>query len=157
MIKIEIPNIRDLKEIDKIALQVHECHVKWIPDIFIHTDSIYDIEDLQYFIDEERIFVYKIDNLIVGYILIYYKNMPQKGYRHSNEILIDALGVLEEYRNQGIGTKLLEFIKEYAMKQGYTNIRLTVNQENEIARHLYEKVGFKVKNISYSMPLDKKK
>ena len=141
----------------KIALQVHECHVKWRPDIFVHTDYIFDIEELQYLIDEERIFVYKLDNLIVGYITIFCRNSVKNGYRHSNEILIDAIGVLEEYRNQGIGTKLLEFIKEYAVNNGYTNIRLTVTEENEKARRLYEKVGFKVKNISYSMPLDKKK
>jgi len=32
--EIEIPKIGDLSEIDKIAVQVHECHVKWRPDIF---------------------------------------------------------------------------------------------------------------------------
>ena len=38
MFKIETPKIEDLREIDKIALQVHECHVKWRPDIFVPTD-----------------------------------------------------------------------------------------------------------------------
>ncbi len=38
--KIEIPTIKNLEEIDKIALQVHECHVKLRSDIFEHTDSI---------------------------------------------------------------------------------------------------------------------
>ena len=133
MFKIEIPKIEDLREIDKIALQVHECHVKWRPDIFIPT------------------------NLIVGYISVFYKNSSKNGYRHQKEIIIDALGVKEEYRNQGIGRKLLEFIKEYAIKHGYTNLKLTVNEENENAIHLYEKLGFKVKNISYSMSLNNKK
>ena len=78
MFKIEIPKIEDLREIDKIALQVHECHVKWRPDIFVPTNYILDYEELQYLIDEERIFVYKIDNLIVGYISVFYKNSSKK-------------------------------------------------------------------------------
>ena len=31
---IEIPKITDLEIIDKIAVQVHDCHVEWRPDIF---------------------------------------------------------------------------------------------------------------------------
>ena len=118
---------------------------------------ILDKEELQYLIDENRIFVFKLDNLIVGYISVFYKNSIKNGYRHQKEIIIDAIGVLEEYRNQGIGRKLLEFIKEYAIKYGYTNLKLSVNEENENARHLYETLGFKVKNISYSMSLNNKK
>ena len=45
--KIEIPNINDLETIDKIAVQVHECHVAWRPDIFEHTDSIISQEELK--------------------------------------------------------------------------------------------------------------
>ena len=69
------------------------------------------------------------------------------------ELDIDAMGVDEEYRNRGIGRQLLEFIKDYAKDNGYTDLRLTVNEENENARHLYEAVGFKVKNIAYSMQI----
>lgn len=35
--KIELPKIIDLKPIDKIAIQAHECHVKWRPDILLPT------------------------------------------------------------------------------------------------------------------------
>ncbi len=33
------------------------------------------------------------------------------------------------------------------------DLRLTINEENENARHLYEDVGFKIKNIAYSMQI----
>ena len=39
------------------------------------------------------------------------------------------------------------------MKNRYTDLRLTVNEENRDAIHLYEKIGFKVKNIAYMMQL----
>lgn len=148
---IELPNINDLMEIDKIALQVHECHVKWRPDIFEHTASILSADDLSKFIQNEEIFIARIENKIVGYILLYKREGKKNGYRYRKELDIDAMGVDEEFRNQGIGSKLLEYVRDYAKENGYTDLRLTVNEENLNARHLYEKMGFKVKNIAYSL------
>lgn len=154
MIKVEIPQVSDLEIIDKIALQVHDCHVKWRPDIFEHTDYIFKEEDLKNLIQEENIFVAKLDKQIVGYILLSKRENKKNGYKYRKELDIDAMGVLDTYRNQGIGYELLEYIKKYAKEHNYTDLRLTVNEENENARHLYEKVGFKIKNIAYSMKIN---
>ena len=151
MIKIETPMIKDLKTIDKIALQVHECHVKWRPDIFEHTDSIISEEELTNMIGNNEIYVAKTNERVVGYVILSSREGKKNGYRYRKELDIDAMGIDENYRNQGIGRQLLEFIKEYAKANNYTDLRLTVNEENENAKHLYEKVGFKVKNIAYSM------
>lgn len=152
--KIEIPTLKDLEAIDKIALQVHECHVKWRPDIFEHTNSIINETDFLNMIERNEIFVAKIDKVIVGYIIISLREGKKNGYKYRKELDIDALGVDEVYRNKGIGKKLLEFIKGYAKDNACTDLRLTVNEENESAIHLYEKVGFKVKNIAYSMKIN---
>ncbi len=151
--KIEIPTIKNLEEIDKIALQVHECHVKWRPDIFEHTDSIISCQELANMIDNSEIFVAKIEEQIVGYIILSSREGKKNGYRYRKELDIDAMGIDEIYRNQGIGRELLEYVKKYAKDNGYTDLRLTVNEENENARHLYKQVGFKIKNIAYSMQL----
>lgn len=151
--RIEVPILEDLQAIDKIALQVHECHVKWRNDIFEHTDSIISKEELKFMIENSKIFVAKIETNVVGYIILSSREGKKNGYRYRKELGIDAMGVLEEYRNKGIGRQLLEFIKNYAKDNGYTDLRLTVNEENENAKHLYETVGFKVKNIAYSMQI----
>ena len=91
---------------------------------------------------------------IVGYILLSKRENKKNGYKYRKELDIDAMGVLDTYRNQGIGYELLEYIKKYAKEHNYTDLRLTVNEENENARHLYEKVGFKIKNIAYSMKIN---
>ena len=151
--KIEIPNIKDLEEIDKIALQVHECHVKWRPDIFEHTDNIINVQELADMIENSEIFVAKIEEQIVGYILLFSREGKKNGYKYRKELDIDAMGIDEVYRNQGIGRELLEYVKKYAKDNNYTDLRLTVNEENENARHLYEQLGFRIKNIAYSMQL----
>ena len=151
--KIVVPAINDLKIIDKIAVQVHECHVNWRPDIFKHTKSIMNEEKLSNLIKNNEIFVAIINKEIVGYVIISSREMKMEGYIYRKQIKIEAIGVDENYRNQGVGSKLLEFMKEYARENNYTDIKLTVNEENESAKHHYEKVGFKVENIAYSMPI----
>lgn len=128
--KIEIPTIKDLESVDRIALQVHDCHVNWRPDIFEHTNSIINETDLLNMIENNEIFVAKIGKVIVGYMIISLKEGKKNGYKYRKELAIDALGVDKDYRNQGIGKKLLEFIKEYAKDNGCTDLRLTVNEEN---------------------------
>lgn len=151
MIKIDLPEAIDLKEIDKIAKEVHECHVKWRPDIFEHTDSILNEEELLEMIANKEIFVAKIDNKVVGYVMISSREGKKNGYKYIKRLDIDAMGVDETYRNKGIGFQLLEYVKKYAQENNYTDLRLTVNEENKNARHLYEKFGFRIKNIAYSM------
>lgn len=149
--RIELPTVDDLQVIDRIAMQVHECHVKWRPDLFEHTKSIVSLENLSKMIANNEIFVAKIDGNIVGYIIIYTREGKMNGFRYRKELDIDVIGVDEQYQNQGIGFQLLAFVKKYAIENNYTDLRLAVNEENEKAKHLYEKVGFKVKNITYSM------
>ena len=38
--KIEIPQIKDYELVNKLAVQVHELHVGWRPDLFI---SVYEV------------------------------------------------------------------------------------------------------------------
>lgn len=102
-------------------------------------------------IQNEEIFIARIENKIVGYIILSKREGKKNGYRYRKKLDIDAMGVDEEFRNQGIGSKLLEYVRDYAKENGYTDLRLTVNEENLNARHLYEKMGFKVKNIAYSL------
>ena len=107
--KIEIPKLNDLKEIDKIAIQVHNCHVKWRPDIFEYTDNIINEDDFQYLIKNNQIFVTKINNEIVGYVILSSREGKKNGYKYRKELDIDAMGVDENYRKQAIRTKILEF------------------------------------------------
>ena len=60
-----------------------------------------------------------------------------------DRIEIDNIFVNEANRNQKIGTKLLEHLINYAKENKIINITLEVRKSNNIARHLYQKVGFK--------------
>ena len=69
------------------------------------------------------------------------------------QLNIDVICVDENLRGKGIGTKILEHIKEFAKENNCTDLYLTVNEENLDAIKLYEKFGFQLKNIAYSMKI----
>ena len=48
---------------------------------------------------------------------------------------------LEEFRNIGLGTKLLKYWENKMKKNGYKNV-LTSTQSNEEAQHFYRKLGY---------------
>jgi len=56
---------------------------------------------------------------------------------------IDNFFVLDEYRNQGIGTKLLAHLVSLAINYRVINITLEVRISNHIAINLYKKFGFR--------------
>ena len=154
--KIELPNINDIEKINKLAVQVHELHVKWRPDIFNSVSEVINKEQLEEMINNKEIYVAKIDGMIVGYITfsIKVKQNQNPGFRNRKVLCIDAMCVDENCRGKGIGTSLLSFVKQVGIESNCTDIYLTVNEENEHAIRTYEKFGMRVKNIAYSMRID---
>jgi len=150
---VEIPKMEDFKRINELALQVHEMHVTWNPDIFKSVEEVINKEYFENLITNEEIYIAKVDKEIVGYIIFNIKEKENPSMRYRKQLNIDAICVDEKYRGKGIGTKILENIKEIAKTRGCTDLYLTVNQENENAIKVYEKFGFKVKNIAYMMKI----
>ena len=59
----------------------------------------------------------------------------------AGEFYIDSLAVSLPYRNQGVGTALIEKAKELAKEMGISVVTLAVEPENR-AKRLYQKLGF---------------
>jgi ribosomal-protein-alanine N-acetyltransferase len=86
------------------------------------------------------------EELSVNPYLKYLKYQDKGFLKYSviyDKIEIDHIEVKKEYRNQGIGTKLLEYLVKIAKKQNLINITLEVKETNLQAIHLYKKLNFK--------------
>lgn len=55
---------------------------------------------------------------------------------------IDNIFVKEEYRGQGIGTKLMSYLVSEAIHNKVVNVTLEVRVSNIVAINLYKKFGF---------------
>lgn len=58
-----------------------------------------------------------------------------------------GMGLLTEYRRQGLGTRLLQAAIEKSWQKGLTRLELTVRDDNLNAKALYEKFGFEVEGL----------
>jgi RimJ/RimL family protein N-acetyltransferase len=55
-----------------------------------------------------------------------------------------VIGILAEYRGQGIGTKLFRQLEKWAMTHGIHRMELTAVTSNEPGLALYRKIGFEI-------------
>lgn len=80
---------------------------------------------------------------VLGVVWLKYfiENDPGFGYI-SDDIPELSISIFPVYRNCGFGTNLLKYTIEEARIREITHISLSVEFENEIARNLYEKLGF---------------
>ncbi len=88
------------------------------------------------------VFIYKIDDAFIGEGALVLENgdytIPDK------RIYLSRLIVKKDFRNQGIGTKIADFLIDKAKQWGYSEISLGVDCNNEEAIRFYEKAGFEI-------------
>lgn len=124
----------------KIRVWKNDYFRKWIIEEWKHhntVDPIYQLiiknpEQLS-FQKEEKYYKIVYGDTVVGFIGI-------KDYK--NEIYLYRFFIDEKYRNQGIGTKALEQLIHIAKSQN-KDLSLDVMENNNLAKKLYEKMGFK--------------
>lgn len=79
-------------------------------------------------------------NTVAVSIMCFYNICPSLFNLDGKIALITDMYTIPEYRNKGLGNKLLSNIMEYAKNLKYTKVTLN---STESGRRLYEKYGFK--------------
>lgn len=68
---------------------------------------------------------------------------PKKyGYRKSRYLEIDNMGVNPEFRSQGIGSKLISEVLQWAKSKGYEKLYVNAYFQNKKGVEFYRKNGF---------------
>ena len=78
-----------------------------------------------------------VRGLRASVIFSLYERKPKPG-----QLLMDGIAVHQQYRGQGIGSRLLHKIVDYARQNNFKTVRLDVIDTNPGARCLYERHGF---------------
>ena len=58
-----------------------------------------------------------------------------------NTLYLDSLHIKDEYKGKGVGTKIINHLKEYARGKGYKGVSVSIICGNDRARNLYTKLG----------------
>ena len=65
----------------------------------------------------------------------------------AGEFYIDSIGVLPDFRGNGVGRRLLQAMCSLAAERGHQRVGLLVDLENPDAERLYRSLGFECENM----------
>lgn len=135
----------ELEQINVLRKQVNDIHIAGKPDVFKPGFG----EELQEHIKdiwndpEQEVVVADEDGVLCGFAVLHHINKPENPYMKERDFLdIDEFCVDENHRRQGVATKLVSFIKDYAKEKGFQRLELNMWEFNKDALAFYESVGF---------------
>lgn len=150
---LQLARKSDWDAVNSLALQIHEMHVAWRPDIYESASCLYSEERFDASIRNRELYVAKIDDQVVGYALLPMRSVEQDGLIKRKVMLINEICVDKSCRNQGIGRAMMADIRALAKAFRCTNIQLSVYPQNDEAVAFYQKCGFTIQTITMSTNL----
>ena len=139
--------IEDINGIISLLYQVHAVHAKGRPDIFKSGGIKYTEENIEELLKNENTPIFVLtneENDVLGYSFCEIKLTEEDtSVRRRKTLYIDDLCVDENARGQHVGTKIYEYVVEYAKSIACDSITLNVWDFNESAKKFYEKRGLK--------------
>ena len=95
-----------------------------------------------------RVWIIEVNSVAVGYIALCFGYSIELCGR---DAFIDEFFLKEEFRGQGIGSRVLELVKQHARSFNIAALHLEVAKTNEKAKKLYTKSGFSPRDRYYIM------
>ena len=141
----------DMKDINRLLVQVNMVHHQGRPDLFRAGKKKYTDEQLRELIhDDSRPIFVAVDDQerVLGYAFcIFQQHLDDNILTDILTLYIDDLCVDEAVRGQHIGKPLYEAVLAFARESGCYNVTLNVWALNEGALKFYEKCGLKPQKV----------
>ena len=144
---LELAQLSDLDAVNRISGQVAALHAVWRPDLFKGGDCSYSEEYLQEEIQGRRLFVAKLNGVVVGYVHFYFWEANGSCLVPRKIMSITDFAVEESCRGQGIGTQMMMELRALSRAFRCTDLELSVYPQNDDAVAFYQKCGFTIQKI----------
>lgn len=120
---------------------LEEQDLELMEDVLKDDNMIFNKDFLNSFINDNNAygFIAKENNNIVGFAYAYTLLRPDG----KTMFYLHSIGMLPTYQNNGYGTKLMQFIKDYSISLGCSEMFVLTDKGNPRACHVYEKLGGK--------------
>ncbi len=153
MIKIRLGNMQDVATLQRLNDEIFVDNSRYDTDLdrnWAHGDA-----GQKYFTElvsrtDKLCLLVEDDNKNIGYLGAGPKEFD---YRMSRYVEIENMGVVPEYRGQGIGKMLMEKCTEWAKAKGYQKLFVNSYIANKGAADFYRKNGFVDIDISLEKSL----
>lgn len=144
---LQLACVADREAVNVLARQIHEQHVSWRPDIYRMPEELYPEDRFLQEVRERNLYVAKVGEVIVGYVLLKIRHYDAPGLVYRKVMLIDEICVDADFRNQGLGTRMMQDVHALARAFGCTDLQLGVYPQNDAAVEFYQKCGFTIRSI----------
>ena len=144
---LELATTKDRNDVNRLALQVHEMHVTWRPDLFRMPEELYPEELFSELIRNRELYVAKLNGAVAGFCWLKMRKSEDIGRIPRKIMEIHQFCVDEDFRNHGIGTQMMEEVRVLARAFGCTDMQLGVYPQNDEAVSFYQKCGFMIRSI----------
>lgn len=136
MYSFRVANSLDIPNLSKLLNELFSLEKEFIPNETLQKNALETI------INDEKIgniLVCTYENRVVAMVNLLYSFSTALG---SRVVILEDMIVSNKYRDKNIGSKLLEFAKEFAKSKGIERITLLTDDDNFKAHKFYEKNGF---------------
>ena len=139
MIELVEVKLNEIKELSGLAAEI------W----YEYWTGILSNEQIEYMLDKfqsEKAMINQIKKEAYRYFYLVYNNQKAGYIGLSNKegyLFLSKIYIRKKFRHNGLGTRAFDFIKQYAAKNAYNKIRLTVKKDNQNSISAYIKWGFK--------------
>lgn len=115
--------------------------IELMEEVLKDDNMVFNKDFLENFISDKNAFgfIAKEENKIVGFAYAYTLLRPDG----KTMFYLHSIGMLPDYQNNGYGSKLLEFIRNYSIEIGCSEMFVITDKGNPRACHVYEKLGGK--------------
>ncbi len=155
--KIRKAEERDIKDIDRLLLQISMVHHEGRPDLFRGGCRKYTDEQLKNILrDKQRPIIVAVDEeeTVLGYALcVFQQHIGDNVLMDIKTLYVDDLCVDENIRGQHIGSELYKAVTLFARENGCYNVTLNVWNCNQAAMSFYEKCGLKPQKVGMEVIL----
>jgi len=156
MIEYRKATIEDIDAINKLFYELDTDAINMQPEHFQRGSRSF--EYLSGLInDDKTVFLLAvIDEIIIGFSLLFEKETAKINllvpcrYAYIQDFIVS-----ENYRNKGVGTKLMEESKQWAKNRQLAYLRLSVLPGNKNAQRFYNRHGMGEQMITMECPIQK--
>ena len=145
----------DLAPLAKLLRQLHEHHVRLVPESHrMPFDGYFEMQMRSFFEDEKmHIFVEELGGAITAYAVVNIFERDRAERIPARILYIEHFAVDENSRRQGSGTRLFEHLKGFAKENGCSLIQLGAAAKNADALSFYESMGMEPMMIRLELKL----
>ena len=148
---LQLATEKDWEDVKRLSIQIHDLHVSWRQDMYYHSDEPLPHDVFSELIDEKMVYVAKLSEVIVGYIVVAIVHKGGQGMHPKKMLRIESICVDETLRGHGIGLQIIQDTKALCTAFGCDGLILGVHPENDRAVNFYQKCGFRIRTINMEM------